>query len=43
MADESERLIRQALGKCPDLQTSEVYVYKRMGFCLNDPVDEARA
>jgi len=31
------------LGKSPDLQTSVGYVYKQMGFCLNDAVDETRA
>jgi len=34
--------VDQDLGKCPDLQTSEGYVYKRMGLCLHDAVDEAR-
>jgi len=34
--------VDQNLGKSPDLQTSEGYVYKRMGLCLNDAVDETR-
>jgi len=33
--------VDQSLGKRPDFQTSEDYVYKRMGFCLYDAVDEA--
>jgi len=35
--------VDENLGKSPDLQTSEGYLYKRMGFCLNDAVDETRA
>jgi len=35
--------VDENLGKSPDLSTSEGCVYKRMGFCLNDAVDEARA
>jgi len=34
--------VDENLGKSPDLQTSEGYVYKRMGLCLNDAVDETR-
>ncbi|XP_050745941.1 uncharacterized protein LOC127011811 [Drosophila biarmipes] len=34
--------VEQQLGKNKDLQTSEGYVYKRMGLCLNDAVDEGR-
>jgi len=35
--------VDQNLVKSPDLQTSKGYVYKRIGFCLNDAVDEVRA
>jgi len=35
--------VDENLGKSPDLQTSEGYVYKRTRFYLNDAVDEARA
>jgi len=35
--------VDENLGKSPDLQTSEGYVYKRMGFCLNIAVDNTRA
>jgi len=35
--------VDENFGKSPDFQTSEGYVYKRMGFCLNDAVNETRA
>jgi len=35
--------VDENLFKSADLQTSKGYAYKRMGFCLNDAVDEARA